>query len=157
MSTDTAATVPSPPQSGRLKFPTLLWLLGYFQGLPKESEAVGQPTAEVGLASPGKSGKGLGQLSAPVRLTCFVVAPSPHLGPVGWAQETWVQTSALGALVSKQAEWAHSERVHTKAPDQHPSAMLASSILDLLVAVSPLVHNLWEVVGAEGASPQPEP
>lgn len=115
------------------------------------------PESEVGLASPGKSGKGLGKLSAPVRLTCFVVAPSPHLGQVGWAQETWVQASALGALVSKQAEWAHSKRVHTKAPDQCPSAMLASSIFDLLVAVSPLVHNLWEVVGAKADSPQPEP
>ena len=112
------------------------------------------PESEVGLASPGKSGKVLGKLSASVSLTCFVVAPSPHLGQVGWAQETW---SALGALVSKQAEWAHSKRVHTKAPDQCPSAMLASSILDLLVAVSPLVHKLWEVVGAKADNPQPEP
>lgn len=47
----------------------------------------------------------------------------------------------------------HSEIVRTKAPDQHPSAMFASSTLDLLVAVSPLVHNLWEVVGAKGDSP----
>ena len=32
--------------------------------------------------------------------------------------------------------------------------MLASSTLDLLVAVSPLVHNLWDVVGAKGDSPR---
>ena len=82
------------------------------------------PESEVGLVSPGKSGKGLGKLSAPVRLTCFVVAPSPHLGQVGWAQETWVQTSALGALVSKQAEWAHSKRVHTKAQTSVPQQCL---------------------------------
>lgn len=65
-------------------------------------------------------------------------------------QAEWAHSEIV---VFKQAEWAHSEIVRTKAPDQGPSAMLASSTLDLLVAVSPLVHSLWEVVGAKGDSP----
>lgn len=47
--------------------------------------------------------------------------------------------------------------MHTKAPYQGPLATPASSILGFSVAVSPLVHNLWEAVGAKGDSPQPKP
>lgn len=64
------------------------------------------------------------------------VAPSTHRGGVGWAQETWVQVSMLGASVSQcRMGVAH------RGPGPGPLATPASPILSLLVVVSALGHK----------------
>lgn len=59
---------------------------GICRGLPEESKAVVSIGSEVGQRKGPDHG--------------LEVAPSTHMGVLGWAQESWVQVSPLGASVS---------------------------------------------------------